>query len=277
MFTSSIVLKIFIKFFHGHFESLFSPKMLPSNLKMTNENTNYISPTQKFQFAFSSNKCETGDLNLTEAGNHDLPRVPGKLTYGSQKYKNHIGTEIAPEKNVSGNTKLVNFAEDKGESTSSSVGSVKIVPTEMNKGESWKCSNSKQKHQYSDINMFTASNAVSASEIREDIFKGPTFSVASQPHEVQGVTENDLDSLKAVTEIPAKFRSIFKEFPYFNYIQSKAFDDLLYTDRNFVICAPTGSGKTVVFELAITRLLMEVPLPWSNIKIVYSKYLYICL
>ncbi|XP_034873951.1 probable ATP-dependent DNA helicase HFM1 isoform X7 [Mirounga leonina] len=88
-------------------------------------------------------------------------------------------------------------------------------------------------------------------------------------HKLLGVTENDLDSLKAVTEIPAKFRSIFKEFPYFNYIQSKAFDDLLYTDRNFVICAPTGSGKTVVFELAITRLLMEVPLPWSNIKIVY--------
>ena len=42
-----------------------------------------------------------------------------------------------------------------------------------------------------------------------------------------------------------------------------------------MICAPSDSGKTVVFELAITRLLMEVPLPWSNIKIVYSKYLYI--
>ncbi|XP_073752439.1 probable ATP-dependent DNA helicase HFM1 isoform X7 [Callorhinus ursinus] len=151
----------------------------------------------------------------------------------------------------------------------SPIGSVKIAPTEVNKGESWKSSSSKQKHQYSEINMFTASNTFSASEIREDIFKAPTFSVASQPHEVQGVTENDLDSLKAVTEIPAKFRSIFKEFPYFNYIQSKAFDDLLYTDRNFVICAPTGSGKTVVFELAITRLLMEVPLPWSNIKVVY--------
>ncbi|XP_034509776.1 probable ATP-dependent DNA helicase HFM1 isoform X13 [Ailuropoda melanoleuca] len=139
----------------------------------------------------------------------------------------------------------------------------------MNKGEPWKCSSSKQKHQYSDINIFTASSTFSASEIREDIFKAPTFSLASQPHEVQGVIENDLDSLKAVTEIPAIFRSIFKEFPYFNYVQSKAFDDLLYTDRNFVICAPTGSGKTVVFELAITRLLMEVPLPWSNIKIVY--------
>ncbi|KAM4722895.1 putative ATP-dependent DNA helicase HFM1 [Rhinophrynus dorsalis] len=66
-----------------------------------------------------------------------------------------------------------------------------------------------------------------------------------------------------------QFRIIFKEFPYFNYIQSKALDDLLYSDKNFVICAPTGSGKTVILELAIIRLLMEVPMPWSNVKIVY--------
>ncbi|XP_058394483.1 probable ATP-dependent DNA helicase HFM1 [Diceros bicornis minor] len=271
-------------------------KTLTSNLKIANENTDYISPTQKFQFAFPSNKYEEDDLNLRGADINDLSHVAGKLTYGSsQKYKNHVGTEIAPEKNVPDDTKLVNFAEDKGETTpafrkrlfkisdnihesaysndsanlDSHIGSVKIVRTEMNKGKSWKCSNSKQKPQYSDISMFTPSDAVSASEIREGIFKAPAFSVASQLHEFQGVTENGLDSLKAVTEIPAKFRSIFKEFPYFNYIQSKAFDDLLYTDRNFVICAPTGSGKTVVFELAITRLLMEVPLPWSNIKIVY--------
>ncbi|XP_005857259.1 PREDICTED: probable ATP-dependent DNA helicase HFM1 [Myotis brandtii] len=270
-------------------------KMLTSNLKKTNENTNYISPMQKFQFAFFSNKSEEDDLNLGGPGNNGLLHVSGKLTYGSQKFRNHIGTDIAPEKNIPDDTKLVNFAEEKGESTSafrkrlfkisdnihgsayssdsgnldSHVGSGKIAQTEMNKGKSWKCSNSKQKPQYSDVNMFTASDAFSASEIREVIIKAPSFSVASQPHKAQGVTGNDLDSLKAVTEIPAKFRSIFKEFPYFNYIQSKAFDDLLYTDRNFVICAPTGSGKTVVFELAITRLLMEVPLPWSNIKIVY--------
>ncbi|XP_046501087.1 probable ATP-dependent DNA helicase HFM1 isoform X3 [Equus quagga] len=268
-------------------------KMLTSNLKITNENTNYISSTQKFQFAFPSNKYKEDDLNLGGAANNDLSHVAGKLTYGSsQKYKNHIGTEKAPEKNVPDDTKLVDSAEDKGKCTpafrkrlfkisdnihesaysndsanlDSHTGSVKIVETEMNKGKSWKC-NARQKPQYSDINVFTASDAVSASEIREG--KAPSFSLASQLHEFQGVTENGLDSLKAVTEIPAKFRSIFKEFPYFNYIQSKAFDDLLYTDRNFVICAPTGSGKTVVFELAITRLLMEVPLPWSNIKIVY--------
>ncbi|XP_053929311.1 probable ATP-dependent DNA helicase HFM1 [Cuculus canorus] len=87
--------------------------------------------------------------------------------------------------------------------------------------------------------------------------------------DMTGTTGRKLDMLRSVAEIPTQFRSIFKEFPYFNYAQSKALDDLLYTDRNFVICAPTGSGKTVMFELAITRLLMEVPLPWLNIKVVY--------
>ncbi|XP_023589183.1 probable ATP-dependent DNA helicase HFM1 [Trichechus manatus latirostris] len=266
------------------------PKKLTSHLKITTEGTRYISPMQNLQFSFPSSKYEEDNLNVGGAGNSDLPHVTGKLTYGSsQKYKNHIGTEVAPEKNVPDDTKCINFADDKGESASafgkrlfkisdnirgsaildSHIDSVSIVQTEMNKGKSRNCSNSKQKRQYSDINLFTASDAFSASDIRESMFKAPSFSAASPSHDIQGVTEKDLGSLKAVTEIPAKFRSIFKEFPYFNYIQSKAFDDLLYTDRNFVICAPTGSGKTVLFELAITRLLMEVPLPWSNIKIVY--------
>ncbi|XP_031470619.1 probable ATP-dependent DNA helicase HFM1 isoform X2 [Phasianus colchicus] len=92
---------------------------------------------------------------------------------------------------------------------------------------------------------------------------------ASKILDMTGTTGRNLEILRAVTEIPTQFRCIFKEFPYFNYAQSKALDDLLYTDRNFVICAPTGSGKTVMFELAITRLLMEVPMPWLNIKVVY--------
>ncbi|KAA0719127.1 putative ATP-dependent DNA helicase HFM1 [Triplophysa tibetana] len=67
----------------------------------------------------------------------------------------------------------------------------------------------------------------------------------------------------------AKFRSVFKEFPYFNYLQSQALDDVLYTGKNFVACAPTGSGKTVLFELAIIRLLIEVSEPWHNVRAVY--------
>ncbi|CAB1325909.1 unnamed protein product [Coregonus sp. 'balchen'] len=44
---------------------------------------------------------------------------------------------------------------------------------------------------------------------------------------------------------------------------------VLYTGKNFVACAPTGSGKTVLFELAIIRLLMETTDPLRNIKAVY--------
>ncbi|XP_042540517.1 probable ATP-dependent DNA helicase HFM1 [Dipodomys spectabilis] len=270
------------------------PQMLTSNLKITNDQADYVLPRQNMQF--SLNKYEQDNLNSGRMDNSNLSHIAGKLTYGSsQKYKSHMGIKMAPfEKNVFGEMELVNMAEDKGESTSAfrkrlfkicenvhentyasdsahlryDLGSVKITQREVNKGKSRNCGNNNQKSQ-SSANMLPADGAFPSSEIGEDIFKLSSFSIASQPHDIQGVTKNGLSSLKAVAEIPAKFRSIFKEFPYFNYIQSKAFDDLLYTDRNFVICAPTGSGKTVVFELAIIRLLMEAPLPWLNIKIVY--------
>ncbi|KAM3865988.1 putative ATP-dependent DNA helicase HFM1 [Diretmus argenteus] len=88
-----------------------------------------------------------------------------------------------------------------------------------------------------------------------------------QPLHIQGSSGSGV--LRPVSEIPAKFRSVFKEFPFFNYVQSKALDDVLYTGKNFVACAPTGSGKTVLFELAIIRLLMETSEPWSDVKAVY--------
>ncbi|XP_019733399.1 probable ATP-dependent DNA helicase HFM1 [Hippocampus comes] len=90
---------------------------------------------------------------------------------------------------------------------------------------------------------------------------------APQPLHIQGTSGADI--LRPVSEIPAKFRQVFSEFPFFNYVQSKALDDILYTDKNFVACAPTGSGKTVLFELAIIHLLMETSEPWRGVKIVY--------
>ncbi|KAL0966696.1 hypothetical protein UPYG_G00298560 [Umbra pygmaea] len=88
-----------------------------------------------------------------------------------------------------------------------------------------------------------------------------------RPVHIQGTSRSGI--LRPVMEIPSKFRSVFKEFPYFNYVQSKALDDVLYTNKNFVACAPTGSGKTVLFELAIIHLLMETKEPWRNVKAVY--------
>ncbi|XP_049454968.1 probable ATP-dependent DNA helicase HFM1 isoform X3 [Epinephelus fuscoguttatus] len=88
-----------------------------------------------------------------------------------------------------------------------------------------------------------------------------------QPLRIEGTSGSGV--LRPVSEIPAKFRSVFNEFPFFNYVQSKALDDVLYTGKNFVACAPTGSGKTVLFELAIIRLLMETSEPWRDVKAVY--------
>ncbi|NWH15285.1 HFM1 helicase, partial [Grus americana] len=116
---------------------------------------------------------------------------------------------------------------------------------------------------------FTLHRVNDGDTVSKNGIKMKSFSNASEILDTTGSTGRKLEILRAVTEIPTQFRSIFKDFPYFNYAQSKALDDLLYTDRNFVICAPTGSGKTVMFELAITRLLMEAPLPWLNIKVVY--------
>ncbi|XP_078418024.1 putative ATP-dependent DNA helicase HFM1 [Cetorhinus maximus] len=103
----------------------------------------------------------------------------------------------------------------------------------------------------------------------QSLKKAHVLPMMPQALNVKDATGRSSGTLRAVTEIPVQLRNIFKEFPYFNYIQSKALDDLLYTEKNFVICSPTGSGKTVMFELAMVRLLMEVPRPWSNIKIVY--------
>uniref|UniRef100_T1IQ78 DNA 3'-5' helicase n=1 Tax=Strigamia maritima TaxID=126957 RepID=T1IQ78_STRMM len=88
-----------------------------------------------------------------------------------------------------------------------------------------------------------------------NISNAPNFVSGSQiPSDTQTFS---LNGLKPVSAIPEKFRCIFSQFPFFNLIQSKVFDDVLFTDKSIVVSAPTGSGKTVIFELAIIRLLMK--------------------
>ncbi|XP_042032105.1 DExH-box ATP-dependent RNA helicase DExH17-like [Salvia splendens] len=66
----------------------------------------------------------------------------------------------------------------------------------------------------------------------------------------------DSYALKSVTDLPAPFRSAFN-FRYFNSLQSECFSTCYLSDFNMVISAPTGSGKTVLFELCIMRLLSK--------------------
>ncbi|KAL2813052.1 Sec63 Brl domain-containing protein [Aspergillus cavernicola] len=73
--------------------------------------------------------------------------------------------------------------------------------------------------------------------------------------------------LLSVRELPDNYRSIF-HFPVFNAVQSKCFETIYKTDENVVLAAPTGSGKTVVMELAICRLLHT--LKDEQFKVVYQ-------
>ncbi|KAK0196704.1 hypothetical protein F5146DRAFT_1153057 [Armillaria mellea] len=87
--------------------------------------------------------------------------------------------------------------------------------------------------------------------------------------------------LRPVTELPDVYRAIFK-FGVFNAVQSSCFDTLMQSNENIVRVlglsrcsglkspAPTGSGKTVLFELAIIQMLTETNSATDNsVKCVY--------
>ena len=71
---------------------------------------------------------------------------------------------------------------------------------------------------------------------------------AERPPVIRGI------QLICADELPDKIRSIFP-YELLNAVQSKCFHTAFHTDDNLVLSAPTGSGKTLVLELAIARLL----------------------
>ncbi|KAH8701665.1 Sec63 Brl domain-containing protein [Talaromyces proteolyticus] len=78
---------------------------------------------------------------------------------------------------------------------------------------------------------------------------------------VQGI------NLVSTQELPDRFRSLFP-FPLLNAVQSKCFSHVYQNDYNIVLSAPTGSGKTVIMELAICRLVSN--LKDSLFKVIYQ-------
>ncbi|KAI1278332.1 hypothetical protein F5Y07DRAFT_72255 [Xylaria sp. FL0933] len=67
--------------------------------------------------------------------------------------------------------------------------------------------------------------------------------------------------------LPDKFRAVFP-FQLFNTVQSKCFPLVYGTNDNVVVSAPTGSGKTVILEMAICKLVSTHG--GRNFKIVYQ-------
>ena len=77
--------------------------------------------------------------------------------------------------------------------------------------------------------------------------------------------------LVSVKRLPDRLSGTFS-FDFFNAIQSKCFNPVYQDDGNFVLSAPTGSGKTAIFELAICRLFLQRhhSLSQAGFKVVYQ-------
>lgn len=67
--------------------------------------------------------------------------------------------------------------------------------------------------------------------------------------------ESSPQLLPVASIIPPHLRSVFP-FQDFNEIQTILAREVLFTDENITVCAPTSCGKTVIHELAIVRLIM---------------------
>ncbi|KAK6344132.1 Sec63 [Orbilia brochopaga] len=86
--------------------------------------------------------------------------------------------------------------------------------------------------------------------LRQSMHSSPhqAISLSHAPLMVQGIP------LVPVATLPPRYRSIFP-YDVFNATQSKCLNAVFTTSDNLVLSAPTGSGKTVVMELAICRLM----------------------
>ena len=75
------------------------------------------------------------------------------------------------------------------------------------------------------------------------------LALSHAPPIVQGIR------LVSPNELSDRFRSVFP-FQLFNAVQSKCYSSIFDSNDNVVVSAPTGSGKTVILEMAICKLLL---------------------
>ncbi|KAE9393645.1 P-loop containing nucleoside triphosphate hydrolase protein [Gymnopus androsaceus JB14] len=100
---------------------------------------------------------------------------------------------------------------------------------------------------------------------RSTPYRNPEQAVQYQGYQPQ---DSQKLALRPVSDLPDMYRGLFK-FGVFNAVQSSCFDSVLYSKENMVISAPTGSGKTVLFELAIIKMLSEAQQTGQSVKCVY--------
>ncbi|CCC70090.1 hypothetical protein NCAS_0E00200 [Naumovozyma castellii] len=99
-----------------------------------------------------------------------------------------------------------------------------------------------------------------------------TVSKRRGPLKIRKLTTNarkkDILQHISVSTLPKAFQNVFP-FSEFNRMQSAAFPFLFEHDENCVISSPTGSGKTVLFELAVLNLIKKCNFDIGNSKVIY--------
>ncbi|XP_050429642.1 probable ATP-dependent DNA helicase HFM1 [Adelges cooleyi] len=74
-------------------------------------------------------------------------------------------------------------------------------------------------------------------------------------YEIKYCASTTKHEMYPVNKLPSKYRHLFSNYTHFNRIQTNSIETILDTDESVVVSAPTGSGKTAVYELSIVRLL----------------------
>ncbi|CAM9497637.1 unnamed protein product, partial [Discosporangium mesarthrocarpum] len=90
----------------------------------------------------------------------------------------------------------------------------------------------------------------------------------SQPEVREGCFRDPPDLLRVNDAYPPNLRGIWP-FERFNAVQSAVYPAVAKSDRNVVVSAPTGCGKTAVLEMAVVRLLQQSGMSLGNQKIIY--------
>ncbi|CAM9813986.1 unnamed protein product [Ectocarpus sp. 6 AP-2014] len=85
----------------------------------------------------------------------------------------------------------------------------------------------------------------------------------------RGSALRQMPSLVGVKDVYPPELSRIWPFQNFNAIQSALFQTAAKSDKNVVVSAPTGCGKTVVLEMAIARLWQESGGTLGNRKVIY--------
>lgn len=123
---------------------------------------------------------------------------------------------------------------------------------------------------YNDINSITMDNTSQYEDSEEKSRRvKPSVSIGNtaDTSNIYHFNTHSKNSCISTEVLSNKARSIFR-FKNFNKMQSESFKPIYEEQNNCVISSPTGSGKTVLFELAILRLL-KFSEDSNSLKILY--------